>query len=136
MQQFIATKAFVTYNGKVLLLRESSAYKDGSNAGKFDVVGGRLSLGERFDEALLREVYEETGLTVKIGKPFYVGEWRPIVRDEEWQIVGTFFECPSESDLIILSEDHEEYEWIDPANYMNYPLIDNLKPAFEAYLNK
>lgn len=133
---FVATKAFVTYQGKVLILRESSQYKDGSNAGKYDIVGGRVTPGQRFDDSLLREVHEETGMKVKIGKPFYVGEWRPIVRGEQWQIVATFFECQADSDKVTLSEDHGEYQWIDPKDYAQYPLIDNLKPAFESYLSK
>lgn len=133
---FVATKAFILYNGKVLLLRESTKYTDGSNAGKYDVVGGRVTPGERFDESLLREIDEETGLEVSIGKPFYVGEWRPVVRGEQWQIVGTFFECHTSSDQITLSQDHAEYLWIDPKDYEQYDLIENLKPAFEQYLNK
>src|SRR5258708_5664220 len=68
---FVATKAFIVYNGKVLILQESNKYTDGSNEGKFDVVGGRIVPGERFDESLLREIEEETGLEVKIGKPFF-----------------------------------------------------------------
>ena len=51
---FVAMKAFIVHSGKVLLLRESSKYSDGSNAGKFDVVGGRVEQGQRFDESLLR----------------------------------------------------------------------------------
>lgn len=133
---FAATKAFVTYRGKVLILRESTQYKDGSNVGKFDVVGGRITPGQRFDESLLREVREETGLTVKIEKPFYVGEWRPVVRGEQWQIVATFFECSTESDKVTLSEDHAEFQWIDPKDFSQYPLIENLLPAFESYLNR
>ena len=88
---FVATKAFIIHDGKVLLLKESSAYTDGSNVGKFDVVGGRVQPGQRFDESLIREIKEETGLHVTIGRPFFVNEWRPIVRGEQWQIVGTFF---------------------------------------------
>ena len=34
-----------------------------------------------------------------------------------------------------LSEDHKEYLWIDPKNYKNYNLIENLIPAFEDFLN-
>ena len=131
---FTATKAFIVYNGKVLLLKESMKYTDGSNAGKFDVVGGRVKPGQRFDESLIREIQEETGLNIKIGRPFFVNEWRPIVRGEQWQIVGTFFECFSESDKVLLSEDHEEYVWIDPKEYKKYNLIDNLIPAFEEWL--
>lgn len=133
---FVATKAFINLNGKILILRESSKYSDGSNSGKFDVVGGRVEPGQRFDESLIREIKEETGLTVKLGKPFFVGEWRPVVRDEQWQIIGTFFECFADSNEVILSEDHDSYEWIDPKNYKDFNLIENLYPAFEVYLEK
>ena len=123
---FVATKAFIIYNGKVLILRESSKYEDGSNAGKFDVVGGRVKPGQRFDKSLLREVKEETGLEVTIGRPFFTGEWRPVVRGEQWQIVGTFFVCEAASGEVTLSEDHEEFLWIDPKDFSLYPLIDNI----------
>ncbi len=133
---FVATKAFVMYNGNVLLLKESTRYSDGSNAGKFDVVGGRVNQGERFDASLLREIREETGLEVKIGKPFFVHEWRPVVRGEHWQIVGIFFECFAFTDVVTLSEDHSEYIWIDPKDYTQHPVIDNLIPAFENFLTR
>ena len=87
---FVATKAFIVHHGKVLLLKESSAYADGTNASKFDVVGGRIKPGERFDESLLREIKEETGMEVTLGRPFFVNEWRPQVQGEQWQIVATF----------------------------------------------
>ena len=132
---FVAMKAFIVHDGKVLLLRESSKYSDGANVGKFDVVGGRVEPGQRFDESLLREITEETGLNVKIGRPFFVNEWRPVVRGEQWQIVGTFFECLAESEDVKLSADHSEFTWIDPNDYKNYNIIDNLIPAFESYLN-
>jgi len=133
---FVATKAFIVYNSKVLILKESPKYKEGANIGKFDIVGGRLEPGQRFDQSLLREIQEETGLKVKIGKPFFVNEWRPIVKGEQWQIVGTFFECFAESDDVKLGNDHDEYAWIDPKDYKKYTLIENLHPAFEAYLYK
>ncbi len=131
---FVATKAFINYKGKILILRESTKYSDGTNSGKYDVVGGRVEPGQKFDESLLREIKEETGLSVKLGRPFYVGEWRPKVRGEQWQIVGTFFECFAKSNKVKLSEDHDNYQWINPKNFKKYNLIDNLKPAFESYL--
>ena len=130
---FVATKAFINYKGKILIIRESSEYLEGANRGKYDVVGGRVEPGQRFDESLVREVKEETGLSVKLGKPFYVGEWRPIVRGEQWQIVGTFFECFSDSDKVILSKDHNKFVWIHPKDFKKYNLIENLIPAFTTY---
>jgi len=134
---FIATKAFIANSeGKILLVRESSKYKDGANAGKFDIVGGRVEPGQRFDDSLKREIKEETGLDADIGKPFFVNEWRPVVKGEEWQIVGVFFECRPKSSEVKLSEDHDEFVWIDPKEYSRYPIIENLKPVFEAYLER
>jgi ADP-ribose pyrophosphatase YjhB (NUDIX family) len=133
---FLATKAFIEHDGKVLVVRESKKYADGTNAGKYDVIGGRLAPGERFDDALIREIQEETGLAVFINKPFFVNEWRPHVRGEQWQVVGIFFSCTAGSEHVKLSGDHDEYKWIDPANYAQENLIENLHPAFEAYLNR
>lgn len=133
---FVATKAFIMHNGKVLLLREASKYNDGTNIGKYDVVGGRLEPGQRFDESLIREIKEETGIEVKIGKPFFVNEWRPNVRGEQWQIIGTFFECFSDTDQVELSKDHDDFIWINPKDFKNHPVIKNLHSAFEAYLKR
>ena len=133
---FIATKAFVLYQGKVLILKESGSYTDGTNTGKYDLPGGRLKPGEQFNEALKREVFEETGLDIEIGSPISVGEWRPVVRDEQWQVVGIFFKCISDTDVVKLSEDHDSFLWIDPKDYSNYPIIENLKSVFENYLWK
>lgn len=134
-KMFTATKAFIVFNNKILIVRESSAYKDGSNAGKFDVAGGRVEPGQRFNESLLREIKEETGLNVKIGKPFFVNEWRPVVKGEAWQIIGIFFECEAESEDVKLSEDHDKFLWINPEDYKKHSLYKGLELAFESYLN-
>lgn len=131
---FVAMKAFIIHQGKVLLLQEATTYNDGTQIGKYGEVGGRLLPGEHWKESLLREIKEESGLDVIIGFPFCVSEWRPIVRGEQWQIVATFFECFSESDQITLSEEHQNYAWINPEEYKNYPLMEDLYPVFEQYL--
>ncbi len=133
---FIATKAFIVHQGKVLIVKESDDYQDGANHGKYDVPGGRIQPGQRFDESLKREVKEETGLEIKIKQPFFVSEWRPVVNNEQWQIIGIFFECSTENDKVILSQDHDDYLWIEPKEYQNYSLIENLRNAFESFLNK
>jgi 8-oxo-dGTP diphosphatase len=133
---FIAVKALVkNKEGKILLIRESQKYKEGTQAGKFDVIGGRVEPGEKFDECLIREIKEEIGLDVKIGKPFFVNEVRPVVKGEQWQIIRIFFECLTEEENVQLSEDHDEFIWINPEDYQTSNVIENLYPVFEAYLN-
>lgn len=133
MRQFIATRSLIVRESRVLVIRESEKYEDGTNEGKYDLPGGRLAQGERFDDSLRREVREETGLSIKIGKPFHVMEWRPVVRGEQWQIVAVFFECSAEGE-VRLGKDHDSYKWIDPRNYKSEGVIENLSPMFEAWL--
>ena len=133
---FIATKAVIVHEGKILILREAGSYAEGTNMGRYDFPGGRLKPGEHFSQALGREVVEETGLSVQIGNPIAVNEWRPIVRGKQWQIVGIFFECYALSAKVIVSTDHDAYEWIDPREYKRYNIIDNLKLVFEEYLKR
>lgn len=133
---FVATKAFIRNEGKILIIRESTKYTDGTNAGKFDVPGGRMQPGTTHIENLKREIREEIGIEIKIKKPFFVNEWYPKIKDEQWQIVGIFFECTPLNTDIKLGEDHEEYSWIDPKDYKNYNLIENLQLAFEKYLEQ
>jgi 8-oxo-dGTP diphosphatase len=134
---FVGLKAFIVNpEGKVLMLQESPNYADGTNAGKWECPGGRLDPGEHFYDGIVREVKEETGLDITLGRPFMVGEWFPNVRGEQWQVVATFFVCHTESSEVTLSQDHGEYIWIDPKDHVTY---DNwatfFKEAFEAYLN-
>jgi 8-oxo-dGTP diphosphatase len=133
---FIATKAFIIYNNKVLVIRESSQYTDGTQMGKYGEVGGRLTPGEKWDDSLHQKIKKKTNLTITISKPFYVGEWRRTVKGEDWQIVGVFFECFTQTDQVQLSNDHDEYVWINPQDYKNYPIMEATIPAFVAYLKK
>lgn len=133
---FVAAKAFVVHRGKTLIIRESAQYKTGTQIGKYDVPGGRIKIGEDLWECLRREVREETGLEVKIGKPLHVHE-RRITRDEEqWQIIRIFFLCETDSEAVTLSRDHDDFRWITPEEYKNHQVIDNLYPVFDAYLGK
>ena len=136
---FVAGKAFIkNQEGKILILRESAKYKDSTNTGKYDVPGGRLKPGENLIETLKREIKEETGLEINVGRPFAVNEWKPLKNNEQWHIVAMFFECTLKDKefQIKLSEDHDHYNWISPENFRDNNIIENLHKVFEAYPNK
>ncbi len=111
---FVATKAFIVRDGKVLILEEARDKDTGTNPGKFEFPGGKMERGEKPEEALIREVKEETGLEIEILKPFGIEEWQPIVKDEQWQIIGIYFECKlkENNSEVRLSHEHDSFEWI------------------------
>lgn len=132
--QRVACKALIIHDDKILILREAPAYKEGTNIGKFQLPGGRVEAGEPFLSGLKREILEETGLIVSVGQPFFVGEWFPVIRGVQNQIIAIFFVCNAETSYVRLSEEHDQFMWIDPALHNNYDLMQPEPKVIQAYL--
>lgn len=127
----------VNDDGKILILREAATYKDGNNTGRYHMPGGRVEPGENFEEALHREVHEETGLKIKLLYPIYVGEWRPVIRNVPHHIVATFIVCkPASSSDIVLSTEHDHFAWIVPHDRTKYDIMDPEDKVIEAYISR
>jgi 8-oxo-dGTP diphosphatase len=121
----VAMKAVIlNADNKVLILREANTYVEGTQTGRYHVPGGRVDAGEHFESALRREVHEETGLDVEILYPIYVGEWRPEIKGVKNQIIATFIVCKTNSEAVVLSEEHDHFVWIDASEYFGYDLMD------------
>ncbi len=73
-----------TPNGVVLIKRKNEPYK-----GKWAIPGGFVRYGERVEDAAAREVNEETGLRVKLGK--LVGVYSDPKRDPRGHVVSVCF---------------------------------------------
>lgn len=134
MRQRIAIKALIINAGKILLLREADTYGEGTQHGRYHLPGGRVEVGEPFEEALNREIMEETGLTVEVGQPFFVGEWRPEIKGEINQIIGIFFLCNATSDEVKLSTEHDQFVWIEPTSSQDYDVMDPDGDVIKRYL--
>ncbi len=123
--QRIAAKALIVNgDGKVLILREASTYQDGTNTGRYHLPGGRVEPGEAFFDALHREILEETGLTVTPLRPLYVGEWSPVIRGVQNQIIAVFYACTAPQGDVRLSDEHDHFEWIAPQRYTDFDMVD------------
>lgn len=66
--------------------------------------------------------------------PFTSPWWRPVVHGEQWQIIGVYFVCQAKTNNVMLSVDHDTFQWIEPKDFHSYPLIENLVPVFAAFL--
>ena len=132
MKLFVGAKGVVHHDGKILLIRESSAYADGSESGKWDMVGGRIDPDERVRDGLLREVKEESGLSVTAGELLGVFDGFPTIQGEKCHVVRLYFLCESSSSEVVLSEDHDEVTWVDPRNIGDLVLMDDIAEMLEA----
>lgn len=91
-------RAIVLAGDAVLLVRDRGA-------SFWYLPGGHLEPGETLPECAAREVYEETGLRVRIGRLAYVAEW-PDAHIDELKVECVFLAAP----------EHElPSAWLDPA---------------------
>ncbi len=125
MKLFVAGKA-VIFNDerKILVVRESGQYDEGTNVGRWDFPGGRFESNETIDDGLLREVKEETGLDVKRGRLLDALENFPEIKDEKVHIIRLYYECFASTQEVQLSEDHDEYKWIATDEFETHNVLD------------
>lgn len=112
MKLFVAAKAVIVNNGKVLLLREA-AYDEGTNKGKWGVPGGRIHDDEAILEGLDREVMEESGLTVKSGAVIGTIENFPVINGEKCHIIRLYYSCEYRGGEVAISNEHDQFGWYD-----------------------
>jgi 8-oxo-dGTP pyrophosphatase MutT (NUDIX family) len=137
---FTAAKVFLVNKGRILFIRESREYRDGSNRGVYDIPGGRLKTNESILAGLSREVREETGLSMAKDTIWPLAEkmWEVPKGAEIWRIHAHFFVAEVATDYVTLSKDHDDYVWMRPEKALHdltlmknhNELIDKMMGAF------
>jgi mutator protein MutT len=111
--KFIVVGCHLECNGKILLLRRQ---KNKDNGGKWSTPAGKVDSGETEGEAIVREVFEETGIELDSGRLSFIE--RSYVRFPTFDFLYVFFKYVLESDMppkISLSQsEHTEYRWMTP----------------------
>ena len=115
-------------NGHCLLLKRSMSSK--WYAGKWEFPGGKVDPGENFSEALLREVFEETGLRATIQRVAGTAESEmPTVK-----VVHLIMEGQAEASEVCLSSEHDDYAWVDPEDILKMDLVEHFKMFAMEYI--
>ena len=102
------------------LLMKRAADRD-FNSEVWECVTGRVNQGEGFEEALHREVMEETGLRVRVDiliglSHFYRGE-----RDPENELQGVIFGCSIVGDETAhRSPEHTGHQWVSAQRALEF----------------
>lgn len=103
----IAAKAIIFHDEHVLVLRKPEEERLAKNHHGWDFPGGGLEPDEPIMEALAREVWEETSLSVKVISPVYVYD----EVQEEKHLVILKFVCRDPEGELSLSGEHESAHW-------------------------
>lgn len=105
-------------SGKILIIKRSTDSK--TNPGKWELPGGKVDQGESFDQALLREVYEETNLKISLDHVVGVSEQNlHVIRAVHIIMSGNIV-----SGELTISSEHEGYAWVFFEDLGDYELAD------------
>lgn len=115
----ITVKGIVVYNQKVLLMKRIRPSSDG--LGYWELPGGGLEYGETPNQALIRELKEETGLAIDVVKPAYTFTK---IRTG-YQTVGIGYLSIAKNDKVVLSNEHSDYLWCE-INNLKYYLCEEI----------
>lgn len=104
--------------------------KDDHKPGVWETPGGGIDHEEAPQRALIREILEETGLTVTVQEPFNVFAFR---KDTGEFKVGITFLCDANPKAVKLSDEHSEYRWINPKEFANLTSVPSLHEEIARY---
>lgn len=122
----VAVGGIALRGGEILLIRRDQA----PSRGCWSVPGGRVEWGETLEEALVREVAEETGLTVQAGALAGIVE-RRYLPDFHYVILD-YYVTPQSGELRP-GGDVSDARWVPLATLSDLPLSDGLAASLRAF---
>ena len=115
--------AIVRRGDQILVMKRAM----GLMSGAWYFPGGALEVEESPEEAVRREIREETGLEVQNLRLFRVWHYR---QDEATPAVGITYVCNVPQDAgPQINEEHTTYRWVDPAYYRQRYFNDDVLAA-------
>jgi ADP-ribose pyrophosphatase YjhB (NUDIX family) len=121
----VAVGAIVVRENTVLLVRRGRE----PGAGKWSVPGGRVEFGERLADTVVREVREETGLTVRVDR--FAG-WAERTGTVPWpyhHVLLDFFATETPPGQVARAgDDALDVQWAPVDHLAELDLVDGLAP--------
>jgi len=103
----LAVDGIIVKDGKVLLIERD----DGLGRA---LPGGMVEYGETTEDALKRELREETGLEVEVGELF--GVYSDPDRDKRWHIITVAYVCRPKGGKLRAGDDAKSVGWVELEN--------------------
>ena len=121
-----AVKGIVRHDNRILIVQRAAA---DSGGGTWECPGGKIDFGEQPEDSLIREIREETGLTVTVDKIAYASS---ILTHPNRQVILLVYFCTAVTSSVTLSEEHDAYLWADE-QLIRQQIAPSILTAFERH---
>jgi 8-oxo-dGTP diphosphatase len=123
------TLIFLFHGNEILLIKHNSKEKIGF--GRWNGIGGHIERGEDPFHAAIREIKEETGLSLKkINFSFFT-----IVPETDAYGIGLFIYSGRSRNKKIIESNEGQLKWIDIKELNHYPLMEDLEIFLDLVIN-
>ena len=114
----LATLCYLRQNGQTLMVHRIKKAND-MHMGKWNGLGGKLEQGETPEECAIREIYEESGLTVRNPRLKGLLTFPGFANEEDWY---AFVFLADEFSGELIDSPEGDLEWIDNVRLLDLHL--------------
>ena len=117
--------AIIQHKNKILILKRCK-----EDYGYWQYVTGTVEKNELLKDAVIREVFEETGLkgTVSYSSVLHAFTW---INDKNKECIDLTFTFKARTNKVILSHEHTDYKWVTKKEAIRKMKWKNNKNALE-----
>lgn len=114
--------------GKILVLYRSATHPH--LAHDIDLPGGEIESGERIVDGLMREIIEETGITVRLTDDNAIHSWRSTF----FQEIHVLYEVRITGGVVRISWEHKSYGWMTDEEFITVEAQDEFMHKVQEWL--
>ena len=131
--KFEVVSCFCESENEILLLKRLDSKPQG---GTWGMPAGKIDKGENINEAVIREVYEESG--IKLHKKDISFFKTVYVKFSDYDLIYHIFSTKLQRrpKIVIRHSEHQEYVWVSPEKAMKMKLIEDLDECIKLYFGE